>query len=71
MLVAGLLYWSVKRGMRLTGFDFKELMTNANDDLAIKYFDRLDKGSDKKDDETLKDKKSGDSGYGEPATENA
>jgi hypothetical protein len=57
--------------MRLTGFNFKELMTNANDDLAIKYFDRLDKGSDKKDDETLKDKKSGDSGYGEPATENA
>ena len=41
MLVTWLLYWSVKRGMRLTGFSFRDLMTNANDDLAIKYFKRM------------------------------
>ncbi len=41
VLVAGLLYWSIKRGLRLTGFSFKALMSTANDDLAIKYFDRL------------------------------
>ena len=71
MLVAGLLYWSIKRGMRLTGFSFKDLMINANDDLAIKYFDRSAKGSDNQGGEVSKDKKSGDTGYGEPATENA
>jgi len=39
-LVAWLLYWSIKRGMRLTGFSFKEMMTTANDDLTFKYFAR-------------------------------
>jgi hypothetical protein len=43
MLVAGLLVWSVKRGMRLTGFSFRELMTHANDELTIKYFERYAK----------------------------
>jgi uncharacterized membrane protein YedE/YeeE len=41
ILVAGLLVWSVKRGMRLTGFSFRDLMTHANDELTIKYFDRF------------------------------
>ena len=40
ILVAGLLVWSVKRGMRLTGFNFRDLMSHANDDLTIKYFQR-------------------------------
>jgi hypothetical protein len=43
MLVAGLLVWSVKRGMRLTGFSFRELMTHANDELTIKYFEHYAK----------------------------
>ena len=41
MIVMWLLYWSISRGMRVTGFSFKELMTNANDDLTIKYFKRM------------------------------
>ena len=40
LLVAWLLYWSIKRGMRLTGFSFKDLMSNSNDDLTMKYFDQ-------------------------------
>ena len=40
VLIFALLYGSIKRGMRLTGFSFKELMTNANDDLTVKYFER-------------------------------
>lgn len=77
LLVAWLLYWSIKRGMRLTGFSFKDLMTNANDDLTIKYFDRLAKGSysQSNDDPAVnkagKDKKSANSGFDEPATEGA
>ncbi len=77
LLVAWLLYWSIKRGMRLTGFTFKDLMTNANDDLTIKYFDRLAKGSASQgnDDPAVnkggKDKKSASSGFDEPATEGA
>ncbi len=55
LLVAYLLYWSIKRGMRLTGFSFKDLMTTANDDLTIKYFDRLP--SDIDDKSNNKDKK--------------
>jgi uncharacterized membrane protein YedE/YeeE len=41
LLIAWLLYWSIRRGMRLTGFSFRELMTHANDELTIKYFERL------------------------------
>lgn len=41
ILVAGMLVWSVKRGMRLTGFSFRDLMTHANDELTIKYFKRF------------------------------
>ncbi len=64
LLVAFLLVWSVRRGMRLTGFSFRDLMTTANDDLTIQYFDRLKKnpGGDvgaKRDE------------VGEPATERA
>jgi hypothetical protein len=29
--------------MRLTGFSFGELMKNSNDDLTVKYFERLAK----------------------------
>jgi len=48
ILVAGLLVWSVKRGMRLTGFSFRDLMTHANDELTIKYFERFRKQTDDK-----------------------
>jgi hypothetical protein len=64
--------------MRMTGFSFKELMTHANDDLTIKYFERLAKtsggqgaGVSDKPGDNKKDKKAGDSGYGEPVTEGA
>jgi uncharacterized membrane protein YedE/YeeE len=43
VLVAGILVWSVRRGMRLTGFSFRELMTHANDELTIRYFERYSK----------------------------
>ena len=69
MLVAWLLYWSVRRGMRLTGFSFKDLMTNANDELTIKYFDRMSKEGGKPGRAAAKDKKASDAGVGEPATE--
>jgi hypothetical protein len=71
LLVAWLLYWSIKRGMRLTGFSFKDLMTTANDDLAVKYFDRLASGSSDQKGDEAGDKKAGDKGYGDPATESA
>ena len=68
LLVFGLLYGSIKRGMRLTGFSFKELMTNANDDLTVKYFDRMGAQSgDQKNNKTKKD----DGSYSNPATEGA
>jgi len=70
LLVAGLLYWSVKRGMRLTGFSFKELMTTANDDLTIKYFDRLNEDSTGSSNESSKNKKSDANDFGEPAMDN-
>lgn len=41
VLIAWLLIASIRRGMRLTGSSFKELMTHANDDLAIKYYQRV------------------------------
>ena len=66
LLVAYLLYWSIKRGMRLTGFSFKDLMTTANDDLTIKYFDRVSTN----DNNTDKDKKVNDSYSAEPVTDN-
>ena len=72
LLVFGLLYGSIKRGMRLTGFNFKELMTSANDELAIKYFDRMAKqsGDHKNDDKSKNSKKNiDDANYGEAATE--
>ena len=71
LVVAGLLYWSIKRGMRLTGFSFKELMSNANDDLTIKYFDRLSKSDEQASGKSSDDKKSDDRGYGEAVTEGA
>ena len=40
MIIASLLYWSITRGMKLTGFSLKKLATTANDDLAIEYFNR-------------------------------
>jgi hypothetical protein len=43
LLILWLLVWSIRRGMRATGFSFKELMSNNNDDLTIKYFDPLAK----------------------------
>ncbi len=48
ILIAGLLVWSVKRGMRLTGFSFRDLMTHANDELTIKYFERFRSQSDER-----------------------
>ncbi len=40
VILFGLLYWSIRRGLRLTGFSFKEFATTNNDELAIKYFNR-------------------------------
>jgi len=76
LVIAGLLYGSIKRGMRLTGFSFKDLMAHSNDDLTIKYFDRYAKGSDdqsgeKASEKKTDDKKAGDTGYGEAVTEGA
>jgi uncharacterized membrane protein YedE/YeeE len=39
-LILTLLVWSVRRGMRLTGFSFKDLMVKPNDELTIEYFQR-------------------------------
>ena len=59
--------------MRLTGSSFKDLMTNNNDDLAIKYFDRMEKKAGNQSNDVSNDKvsKSGGTGYGEPTTETA
>jgi hypothetical protein len=72
LIVAGLLYWSIKRGMRLTGSSFKDLMTHNNDDLAIKYFDRMakDTGNQSGEPDDNRAKKSGSGGgFGELVTE--
>ncbi len=75
LLVAWLLYWSISRGMRMTGYSFKDLMSYGNDELAIKYFDRLAKedssegGDDSR--EQGRGKKAGDAAYGDAATEGA
>lgn len=69
VLVAGLLYLSIKRGMRLTGFSFRELMTTANDDLTAKYFDRIDQGGDNQGESKVKQKQAGDTGFDEAVTE--
>ena len=70
VLITGLLVWSIKRGMRLTGFSFREIMSHPNDELTIKYFDRFHK--DFGGGETGKTKKPGKQAgdFGEPATEN-
>jgi len=39
-VLAGLVVWSVRRGMRLTGTSFKALATTPNDELAIDFFKR-------------------------------
>ncbi len=71
LLIAGLLYWSVKRGMRLTGFSFRDLMTHANDELTIKYFDRISKEYGQSGGKAAGRKagKQEDSGFGEPVPE--
>jgi len=51
LLIAYLLYWSIKRGMRLTGFSFKDLMSNSNDDLTMKYFDQSVAGKSEQSDQ--------------------
>lgn len=72
LLVAWLLYWSIKRGMRLTGYSFKDLMSHNNDELAIKYFDRIAKESDTQGgDESQAQSNDKKSGYGEAVTEGA
>ena len=38
MIITGLLIWSIRRGLRNTGFSFSEFARTNNDDLAIKYF---------------------------------
>jgi len=40
VLVAVLIFWSIKRGMRLTNSSFRDLMTKPNDELAINYFSK-------------------------------
>ena len=69
ILVAGLLVWSVKRGMRLTGFSFRDLMTHANDELTIKYFERHAKTHGGEDKEREKD--TGKPGLDDAVTEGA
>ena len=69
VLVAGLLVWSIKRGMRLTGFSFRDLMTHANDELTIKYFDRYAKTHG--DEDEGRDKETGKPGLGDAVTEGA
>ena len=70
VLVAWLLFWSIKRGMRLTGFSFRDLMTHANDDLTVKYFERpTTKAGDKG--ERRREQDAGSAGPGEPAPEGA
>jgi len=52
ILVVWLLVWSVRRGMRLTGFGLKDILTKPNDQLTIEYFSRAvaeQKGSCKTD----------------------
>ena len=71
LFFAWLLYWSITRGLRLTGFSFKEMMTTANDDLAIEYFDRLTNGLDKQSMSKTDNDKVKDSGLGNPITEGA
>ena len=69
VLVAGLLVWSVKRGMRLTGFSFRDLMTHANDELTIKYFDRYTQTHG--DENADREKETGKPGLGGAAAEGA
>jgi hypothetical protein len=69
VLVAGLLVWSIKRGMRLTGFSFRDLMTHANDELTIKYFERSAKTDSDKDEG--REKEAGKPGLGGAVTEGA
>lgn len=69
VLVAYLLVWSVRRGMRLTGFSFRELMTHANDDLTIKYFERHAQTYDNED--AGREQDTGKPGLGDAATEGA
>ncbi|MFK5913129.1 MAG: YeeE/YedE thiosulfate transporter family protein [Woeseiaceae bacterium] len=75
VLIFWLLYASIKRGMRLTGFSFKDLMSHPNDELAVKYFDRVTKESngdnDQKNNEQAADKKVKEDGLGNPVTEGA
>ncbi len=40
LLIAALVVWAVRRGMKLTGFSLKELASTNNDELAIKYYTR-------------------------------
>ena len=71
VLIFWLLYASIKRGMRLTGFNFKELMSHPNDELAIKYFDRLSTQSVDGDSRHKDKDKTTDSGYRDPVTDGA
>jgi len=75
LVIFGLLYWSVRRGMRMTGFSFKELMTQPNDELTFKYFARLASAGGNQEGDTAGKKpqvnKLGKSGYGEPVSEGA
>ncbi len=70
LLVALLLVWSIRRGMRLTGFSFRELMTHANDELTFKYFDRLSKHQKGASNGVTPQQKQADS-LGSPAVEGA
>jgi len=66
-LTTGLLVWSIKRGMRLTGFSFRGLMMHANDELSIKYFERYQKTYDGEDKGHVKE--AGKPGLGDAVTE--
>ena len=70
VLIAWLLVWSVRRGMRLTGFSFKDLMTHANDELTVKYFARGPKQGGGEAGAEVEAPK-GKPGFGTPITEGA
>jgi hypothetical protein len=55
--------------MRLTGFSFRDLMTHANDELTIKYFERHAKAYG--DENEGREKETGKSGLSGTVTEGA
>jgi len=71
LAIAGLFCWSVDRGIRLTGFGLRELMTKANDELTVACFERFTQGMSNSSGQSQKVSKRDESVYGEAVMENA